>query len=90
MSERLTRQQKKELGILPVQVLANVRAADLDKEMTAKELAFAYASYVSDHNEYALGWVGVQQGTYGADWDSIIEFLEKLFELLMKFLPLFI
>ena len=90
MSDRLTRQQKKELGILPVQVLAHLKNADLDKEMNARELAFAYAAYASDDNEFALGWVGVQQGTYGVDWDSIIAFLEKLFELLLKFLPLFI
>lgn len=90
MSDRLTRQQKKELGILPAQILSHIKDADLNKEMTAKELSFAYASFACDNNEYALGWVGVQQGTYGVDWDSIIAFLEKIFELFLKFLPLFI
>jgi hypothetical protein len=89
-SERLTRQQKKELGILPVQILANAKHADLNKDMTAKELAFAYAAYVSDVDEYRLGWVGVQQGTYGVDWNELLAFLEKVMELLLKFLPLFI
>ncbi len=90
MAERLTRQQKKELGILPVQVLANAKDADITRDMTAREKAFAYAAFACDHQEYSLAWVGVQQGTYGVDWDAIIEFLEKLFELLAKFLPLFI
>lgn len=90
MSDRLTREQKKELGILPVQVLAHARDADLKKEMTSREKAFAYAAYACDNQEFALAWVGVQQGTYGVDWDAIIDFLERLFELLVKFLPLFI
>jgi hypothetical protein len=90
MSDRLTRQQKKELGILPVQVMANLRHADVTKEMTSRELAFAYAAYASDEQEYGLAWTGVQQGTYGVDWDAIIAFLEKVMDLLIKFLPLFI
>lgn len=90
LNKDLTRQQKRELGVLPVQVLAHAKDADLDRGMTAKEMAFAYAAYASDFAEYKLAWVGVRQGTYGVDWDSLIEFLEKLFELLMKFLPLFL
>jgi hypothetical protein len=89
-ADKLSRQQKKELGILPVQVLAHLKDADADKNMNAKELAFVYATYACDNTEFALAWVGVQQGTYGVDWDSIIAFLEKIMELLLKFLPLFI
>lgn len=89
-AERLTRKQKRELGILPVQILANAKEADLDSKMTAKELAFAYASYATLQKEYGASWNGVRQGTYGADWNSIIDALERIMELLLKFLPLFI
>ena len=90
MSDRMTRQQKRELGILPAQVLANLKNADVHNGMSAKEMAFAYAAYACDNEEYSLAWIGVQQGTYGVDWDALIAFLEKLMELFMKFLPLFI
>jgi hypothetical protein len=88
--ERLSRKQKKELGILPVQILANAKEADLKNNMSAKELAFAYAAYVSDIPEFQSAWGGVQDGTYGVDWDKLIEALTKIMELLLKFLPLFI
>lgn len=88
--ERLTRKQKRELGILPVQILANAKEADLNNKMTAKELAFAYAAYVTLQKEYGASWNGIRQGTYGVDWNSIIDALERIMELLLKFLPLFI
>lgn len=87
---RLTRKQKKELGILPFQVLANAKEAGITKEMSAKEKAFAYAVYCCDTEEFADAWNQMQAGTYGVDWNELIIFLEKLFELLAKFLPLFI
>lgn len=87
--EKLTRKQKRELGILPVQILANAKEADLNGQMTAKELAFAYASYATLQGDYAASWNGVRQGTYGADWNAIIDALERIMELLLKFLPLF-
>lgn len=89
-AERLTRKQKRELGILPVQILANAKEADLNNKMTAKELAFAYAAFASMQGEYAGSWNGVRQGTYGVDWNSLIDALERIMELLLKFLPLFI
>lgn len=88
--EKLTRKQKRELGILPVQILTNAKEADLDKKMTARELALAYAVFASMQGEYAGSWNGVLQGTYGVDWNSIIDALERIMELLLKFLPLFI
>lgn len=88
--EKLTRKQKRELGILPVQILANAKEADLNNGMTAKELAFAYAAYATLQKDYGASWNGVRQGTYGVDWNSIIDALERIMELLLKFLPLFI
>ena len=87
---RLTRQQKKELGILPAQVLANAKDAGITKEMSAEEKAFVYACYAADQSEFMPAWKACLGGTYGVDWDSIIEFLTKLMEMLMIFLPLFI
>jgi hypothetical protein len=88
--EKLTRKQKRDLGILPVQILAHAKDADLNKGMSARELAFAYAAYVSDVPEFQASWGGIESGTYGVDWDNLIEMLTKIMELLLKFLPLFI
>lgn len=91
---RLTRKQKRALGILPRQVLPRIRAmakeGDIDKEMTAREMAFCYATEVASTAEYGSAWKSVTEGTYGVDWDGLIDFLERLFELLMKFIPIFL
>ena len=93
-ADRLTRRQKKELGILPIQVLRRAKElakdGDLVKDMSSREMAFVYAADVASSAEYGGAWRQVSDGTYGADWDQIIDFLERLFELLVKFLPLFI
>ena len=94
MSERLSRRQKRELGILPIQVLRRAREmareGDLTEGMSPLDMAFCYAAEVSSSEEFCGTWEQVRGGTYGVDWDGIIEFLERLFELLIKFLPLFI
>jgi len=93
-AERLSRKQKRDLGILPIQVLSRARQmakdGEISKDMTPKEMAFCYASNVASSQEFGGAWNQVSDGTYGVDWDGIIAFLERLFELLMKFLPLFI
>lgn len=90
----LTRKQQRELGLLPRQVMrgtiALAKAGDITPDMTASEMAFVYAASVTVAPEYAGAWNQVSAGEYGADWDSIIEFLERLMELLVKFLPLII
>jgi hypothetical protein len=62
-------------------------SGDLFEGYTANELAFMYIAEVMDDAEYADKWASVRDGTYGVDWDAILEFLEGLFELLIKFLP---
>jgi len=93
-SDRLSRRQKRELGLLPLQVLRGtrelVKEGEITSDMSAAEMTFVYASSVASSPEYGAAWRQVQEGTYGADWDGIIQFLTQLFELLMKFLPLFI
>ena len=93
-AKRLSRKQKRELGILPRQVLSKARelakAGDITQDMTKREMAFVYAAEVASSAEYGGAWNQVSDGTYGADWDAIIDFLERLFELLVKFLPMFL
>ena len=90
---RIGRKEKRELGILPVQVLKRAKElskeGSLTKDMSAKEMAFILAADASDSAEYGSVWKEVRGGTYGADRDQIMDFLERLFELLMKFLPFF-
>ena len=92
-ADRLTRREKRELGILPRQVLSKARQmakdGDITKDMSYKEMAFCYAAEVADSPEYGGAWKQINEGKYGVDWDGIIEFLEKLFELLIKFIPIF-
>ncbi len=95
VKDRLSRSQKRALGLLPRQVLRGVvegiKNGDYDKGMTARELAFAYAADMADRAEYGSAWSNASEGKTGApDWDGILAFLEKLMELLLKFLPMFV
>lgn len=94
MAERLSRRQKRELGLLPRHVLQRARQlakdGDITKDMTTKEMAFIIAADAADSDEFCGAWGNVVNGTYGVDWDSLIVFIERLMELLLKFLPLFI
>ncbi len=93
--EKLSRAQKKALGILPRQVLRGVvkgiKNGDYEKDMTARELTFAYAADAMDAPATSSAWRNAKSGKVGApDWDNILEFLEKLMELILKFLPMFL
>ena len=87
-ASRLTRGQKKELGILPRQIFANsiqlFKDGDLTKDMSAAEMAFVYAAEMADSPSYSSAWGKVS----GVDWEGITMFIEKVFEMLLKFLPL--
>lgn len=91
---RIKRRQKRELGILPIQVIPRVREmaknGDITETMTSRELAFCYAAEVASSAEYGGAWRQVTEGTYGVDWDGLIAFLERLFELLIRFIPIFL
>ena len=86
----LSRKRKRELGLLPRQVMFGAmklaRAGDIDKDMTAKEIAFVYVASVSESAEYGAAWKKVS----APDWDSLLAFIEKLMELFLKFLPMFL
>lgn len=90
----LSRKQQRELGILPRQVLGRIRSlktdGQIDKDMSAREIAFVVMMDAMADNEYTDQWTSVRQGTYGVDWEAIADFLERIVELLMIILPLFI
>lgn len=92
--DRLTRQQKRELGLLPRQVMRRMQElaelGEIDKDMSPQELAFVYAADACNSVEYGAAWTAAREGRYSADWDAILEFLTGLMELLAKFLPIFI
>ena len=84
----MKRQEKKELGLLPRQVIKCVRHlkedGELDKDMTREDMIFVFLAHVSDESEYSSAWDKVRAGEYGADWDAIFDFISKLIELIMK------
>lgn len=85
---RLSRRRKRELGLLPHQVIRNVVSMAkqdlITKDMSPQEMAFAYTAHVSQAEPYKAAWSAVE----GPDWEAILEFIEGLMELLVKFLPM--
>ncbi len=90
----MSRRQKRELGILPRQVLQRLRTLAKDGEicsgMGAEEIALVLVMDLASEDCCEAAWDGVMEGTFGADWDAILEFLTKLIELIIRVLPLFI
>jgi hypothetical protein len=89
--ERVSRDEKKKLGILPRQLFKRYRTlrknGEITKNMSSKEIsaviAMDLASEESTHDEWAPVLVSAP------DWDAFLKFLEGLIELFMKILPLF-
>jgi len=85
----MTRKEKRELGLLPLQLMSRTRSlcksGDITQQMTRKEaavvVAFSNASDESTHD----AWERVEYGS--VDWDAILAFIEKLLAIL---LPLFL
>jgi len=94
MAKDLSRKEQRELGILPRQIFVTLfalkREGVLQEGMNAKEIAVMIACEKMASDEYASSWNQVQQGTYGIDWNAIADFIERIVELLLKILPLFI
>ena len=90
----MNRKQRKELGLLPRQVLADMRklakTGVINKDMTAKEIALAVAMERASDDCCNETWQQVFEGVYEIDWDEVMRVLEMLIELLIKYLPLFI
>ena len=85
----MTRKEKRELGLLPLQLMGRTRSlcksGEITKQMTRKEaavvVAFSNASDEATHD----AWERVEYGS--VDWDAILAFIEKLLAIL---LPLFL
>ena len=85
----MTRKEKRELGVLPLQVMHRTRQLCKDgaitKEMSRREaatvVAFSSASDETTHD----AWEKVEYGS--VDWDALLAFIEKLLAIL---LPLFL
>jgi len=93
-SDKITRRQQRELGILPRDVLSRLRELAeeraIDKDMSCQDIAAVLMIDLCLDPEFAATWQNVHEGTYGVDWDALADFLERVVELLLKILPLFI
>lgn len=84
----MSRKEKKELGLLFIQVVNGVR--QLRKEgvitpsMSVKEAAVIYAASVASDEPTYEAWEKVEVGS--VDWDALLAFIEKLLAII---LPLF-
>ena len=89
---KLTREKKRELGILPRQIVGKVRelakSGIINKSMSANEIAlFVYADIASEPGTHD-NWDEVLYGS--PDWDAFFAFIEKIVALVLRLLPLFI
>jgi len=86
--EGLTRKQRREMGLTfrnVRTVLAGLQeSGEITEDMTTSEVSLIIASYLLDANPHAF-----QDLEGDRDWDSFLAFLERLIELLMKFMVLF-
>jgi hypothetical protein len=90
----MNRKQRRELGLLPRQVLADVRKlakeGAIDKSMDAQQIALIVAMERASDDCCDDAWQQVFEGTYEVDWDEVLRVLEMIIQLLIKYLPLFI
>ena len=93
----MTRKQKKELGLLPLQVIRGIKElkeegelGPVPQELTATELSFVYITHVMDSADYGAAWQQVNEGTYGIDMDELIRLVTLIMELIKMFGPLFL
>lgn len=93
MGKDLKRREKRQLGILPRQVIGELRRlakeGDITKDMSNRDIAAVIAIERASSKEYGGSWNKAKEGKYSVDWDSILAFLEGVVELLLKILPIF-
>ena len=87
----MNRKQRKELGLLPRQVLADVRklakAGAITKDMDATQIAIVVAMERASDAYCDDAWQQIFEGTYEVDWDEVLRVLKMIIELLLKYLP---
>lgn len=90
---RLTRFEKRNLGILPRDIFARGReligAGVMTPPMTLREGAMAIATDCMSDERCAGEWIKIQAEPGAPDLDEILAFIEGVLELLAKFLPIF-
>jgi len=86
----LSRADQKRLGIRFFQVIRSLRQlkkeGEIEKGMSAADISLVLIASKMEEPEYASEW----QAVGAPDWDAIFEFIEKLVELIMKLLPMFL
>ena len=94
MCQKLSRKERRQLGLLPRQILFGVRQLQKDgvitDDMSTEEMATMYLMDVTQDVAFVDAWSGNIEDTYGFDWEQFRILVEMVLEWLMKFLPLFI
>lgn len=85
----LSRSEQRRLGLLPRQILVRLirmkRSGELPDGLTKRQVAMAIAMDTASDDGYATAW-----GAAEFDLDKILDFIEKVLELIIRFLPLII
>lgn len=86
----MNRREKRDLGLLPSQIMVRTRVlcygGEITKEMSRKEAAVVVAFSLANSDEATHDeWEKIEYGS--VDWDAVLAFIEKLLAIL---LPLFL
>lgn len=86
----VSRRQARELGILPVQILARARKlhkdGKIEKGMDVKDIAALVALDAAGDEAYASAW----DAPGAPNWDEILAFIEGVLKILVEYLPFLI
>ena len=94
MNQKLTRREKRELGILPRQLFFECRDMSRDglisEEDSWYEVSILMCHELMNSSRYGAAWNQIAEGTYGFDWEQFRLLIEMILQWLAEFLPLFI
>ena len=81
--------ERKALGLMPFQVLRQIkqlcRSGEITRDMSRKEAAVVVATWLASQEDTCEAWEKIEYGS--VDWDKLLAFIEKLLAVL---LPLFL
>lgn len=90
--QKLTAQQCQDCGITKFEawwrVRKMIRRGELERGASIRDAAEALAMQLSEDPRFAPHWEKLRAA--GIDWDEFISALERILELLAKFIPIFI
>jgi len=82
----MDRKRKRELGLLPRQLLKTTKVlldeGEITKDMDRLERALIVVGELATSDEYGLAWKEASE----PDWDAIMEIVMMILDFLMKFL----